>query len=88
MIGCRVERCSLNTGRVYIESKNIEFQPTQIDFNPTSTTAATTRARCLDEAKEEKDLVKEEQRGTGRSYETTSKASQSPQSEDLHDEVV
>ena len=89
MIGCRVERCSLNTGRVYIESKNIEFQPTQIDFNPTSTTAAaTTRARCLDEAKEEKDLVKEEQRGTGRSYETTSKASQSQQSEDLHDEVV
>ena len=80
----------MNTGRVYIESKNIEFQPTQFDFNPTSTTtaAATTRARCLDEAKEEKDLVKEEQRGTGRSYETTSKASQSQQSEDLHDEVV
>ena len=33
-------------------------------------------------------MVKEEQRGTGRSYETTSKASQSQQSEDLHDEVV
>ena len=78
----------MNTGRVYIGRKNIEFQPTQIDFNPTSTTAATTRARCLDEAKEEKDLVKEEQRGTGRSYETTSKASPSQQSEDLHDEVV